>query len=248
MAYNAKDITVLKGLEPVRERPGMYIGSTGPSGLHHLVWELLDNSVDEAMAGECTKIDITLLADGACRVTDNGRGIPTDPHPEYRGKSGDQEKALVAALEKTMTKIVRHQTADGGFAGNAGWAPTLSVGICNKSIVRAKERGAQVDQKALERIMAQAKGAADNTAPAAVPPAEMHRVEQSDDVYGITYPARSYTFLAWNTRHPLFGSAKGLWIEARGALRWPDDGEREESIFAFVSWHSFVLTPLVRSE
>jgi DNA gyrase subunit B len=88
VAYNAKDITVLKGLEPVRERPGMYIGSTGPSGLHHLVWELLDNSVDEAMAGECTKIDITLLADGACRVTDNGRGIPTDPHPEYRGKSG----------------------------------------------------------------------------------------------------------------------------------------------------------------
>ncbi len=88
MAYNAKDITVLKGLEPVRERPGMYIGSTGPTGLHHLVWELLDNSVDEAMAGECTKIDISLLADGACRVVDNGRGIPTDAHPEYKGKSG----------------------------------------------------------------------------------------------------------------------------------------------------------------
>jgi DNA gyrase subunit B len=88
VAYNAKDITVLKGLEPVRERPGMYIGSTGPTGLHHLVWELLDNSVDEAMAGECTKIDITLLADGGCRVADNGRGIPTDIHPEYKGKSG----------------------------------------------------------------------------------------------------------------------------------------------------------------
>jgi DNA gyrase subunit B len=88
VAYNAKDITVLKGLEPVRERPGMYIGSTGPTGLHHLVWELLDNSVDEAMAGECTKIDITLLADGGCRVVDNGRGIPTDIHPEYKGKSG----------------------------------------------------------------------------------------------------------------------------------------------------------------
>jgi DNA gyrase subunit B len=88
VAYNAKDITVLKGLEPVRERPGMYIGSTGPTGLHHLVWEILDNSVDEAMAGECTKIEITLLADGGCRVTDNGRGIPTDPHPEYKGKSG----------------------------------------------------------------------------------------------------------------------------------------------------------------
>ena len=89
---------------------------------------------------------------------------------EYRGKSGDQEKALVAALEKTMTKIVRHQTADGGFAGNNGWAPTLSVGIANKSLVRAKERGATVDEKALERAMAQAKGAATGTAPVAVPP------------------------------------------------------------------------------
>ncbi len=88
---------------------------------------------------------------------------------EYRGKSGDQEKSLVAALEKTMTKIVQHQTADGGFAGNNGWAPTLSVGIANKSLVRARERGAVVDEKALERAMAQAKGAATDTAPAAVP-------------------------------------------------------------------------------
>jgi hypothetical protein len=89
---------------------------------------------------------------------------------EYRGKSGDQEKALVAALEKTMTKIVRHQTADGGFAGNNGWATTLSVGIANKSLVRARERGATVDEKALEKAMAQAQGAVNNTAPVAVAP------------------------------------------------------------------------------
>ena len=87
MAYSAKDISVLKGLEPVRQRPGMYIGSTGPSGLHHLVYEIVDNSVDEAMAGYCTKIDVTILADGACRVADNGRGMPVDNHPEYKGKS-----------------------------------------------------------------------------------------------------------------------------------------------------------------
>jgi DNA gyrase subunit B len=87
VAYAAKDITVLKGLEPVRERPGMYIGSTGPSGLHHLVYEVVDNSVDEAMAGEASRIDVTLLADGGCRVTDNGRGIPVDNHPDYRNKS-----------------------------------------------------------------------------------------------------------------------------------------------------------------
>jgi DNA gyrase subunit B len=85
--YTAKDITVLKGLEPVRERPGMYIGSTGPSGLHHLVYEVVDNSVDEAMAGEATRIEVTLLADGGCRVTDNGRGVPVDPHPEDKKKS-----------------------------------------------------------------------------------------------------------------------------------------------------------------
>jgi len=87
VAYDAKAITVLKGLDPVRKRPGMYIGSTGPSGLHHLVYEVVDNSVDEAMAGEATRIDVTLLTDGGCRVSDNGRGIPVDDHPDYKGKS-----------------------------------------------------------------------------------------------------------------------------------------------------------------
>ncbi len=104
-SYTAKDIQVLEGLEPVRKRPGMYIGSTGPEGLHHLIWEVFDNSLDEAMAGHARNIEVALLPDYKVRVVDDGRGIPTDIHPKLKK----------SALELAATTL----HAGGKFGGEA---------------------------------------------------------------------------------------------------------------------------------
>ncbi|MEP6565690.1 MAG: ATP-binding protein, partial [Mesorhizobium sp.] len=119
--YSAADIEVLEGLEPVRRRPGMYIGGTDDKAMHHLFAEVIDNSMDEAVAGHATFIDVELAADGYLAVTDNGRGIPVDPHPKFKKP----------ALEVIMTTLHSGGKFDSKVYETSGGLHGVGVSVVN---------------------------------------------------------------------------------------------------------------------
>ena len=219
-SYSGKDIQVLEGLEAVRKRPGMYIGSTGPRGLHHLVWEIVDNSVDEALGGFCSKIDITLNEDGSCTVVDDGRGIPVDLHPKLK----------IPTLEVVLT--VLHA---GGKFGGSGYKVSGGLHGVGVSVVNALSTHVKVqvrrDGQTYEMNFDHGKtvggmenlGPAQNTGTTVTfwPDAEIFETTEFD-----------YNTIAQHMRQTAFLN-KGLHITLRDLRHVEEDGSIKEDAYQF---------------
>ena len=158
-AYDASAITVLEGLEAVRKRPSMYIGSTAERGLHHLVWEVVDNSVDEALAGHADHIEVTLQSDGGVRVVDNGRGIPTD---------------IMEGEGKPAVEVVLTQLHAGGKFGGAGYSVSGGLHGVGISVVNALSDKVEVEVRQRGHVFRQ-------TFLVGVPEADLSRDEATDE-------------------------------------------------------------------
>jgi DNA gyrase subunit B len=219
-SYGASAIQVLEGLEAVRKRPGMYIGSTGPRGLHHLVYEIVDNSVDEALAGWCDHIEITMREDGGVRVVDNGRGIPVDVHP-VEGRS---------TVEVVLT--VLHA---GGKFGGGGYAVSGGLHGVGSSVVNALSSELDVEVRRQGNVYRQsftdgvpvaplAKGEEDGTTGTTItfwPNAEIFETVEFD-----------YETLRTRFQQMAFLN-KGLRIELSDERPQPDDAEPRHDVFHY---------------
>ena len=222
-AYDAHSIEVLEGLEPVRRRPGMYVGGTDERALHHLAAEVLDNAMDEAVAGHATRIEVELLADGSCAVTDNGRGIPVDPHPKRPDKS---------ALEVIMT--VLH--AGGKFSGKAyqtsGGLHGVGVSVVNAlsdrlrvEVARGKQLYAQEFSRGLPVSGLQQLGPTQNRRGTRV---EFHPDPEIFGERAALKPARLYRMA--RSKAYLFRGVEIRWRRAPALLADKDETPAEDTL------------------
>jgi topoisomerase-4 subunit B len=223
-SYDASAIEVLEGLEPVRRRPGMYIGGTDARALHHLAAEVIDNAMDEAVAGHASRIEVTLEAGNRLTVVDNGRGIPVDPHPKYPGKS---------ALEVIMTTLHSGGKFDGKAYSTSGGLHGVGVSVVNAlstetviEVARDKTLYRQSFSKGLATSKLETVGAAPNrrgTSVAFTPDPEIFGADAAFDparLFRMTR-AKAYLFGGVEIRWSCDDSLAGDEVPAKASFHFP---------------------------
>ncbi len=236
--YTAKDIEVLEGLEPVRKRPGMYIGGTDEKGLHHLFAEVLDNSMDEAVAGHASRIEVELHEDGYLSVSDNGRGVPVDPHPKFKNKS---------ALEVILTTLHSGAKFEAKAYQTSGGLHGVGVSVVNAlsdDLVVEVARGRQLWRQSYSRGLPKTKlidaGPAPNRRGTSV------RFHPDPEIFGpraAFRPARLYRMA--RSKANLFGGVEIRWKCAPALIK---DETPAEAVFHFEAGLTDYLTTLINGK